>query len=113
MPPSRPRKTGLICDALSSRAHDIAVELLRGRNVRVATTLASKNREWIFLSTVTVAELPFGALRSREPERTLLYSGSSALRSRSKGWTMRQPNNPGPSARTWKRVDNGSAHMTR
>jgi len=44
---------------------DIAVELLRGRNVRVATSLASKNREQIFLSTVTVAELLFGAPRSQ------------------------------------------------
>jgi len=50
---------------------DIAVELLRGRNIRVATILASKDREWIFLSTVTVAELLFGALRSREPERSV------------------------------------------
>ena len=36
---------------------DIAIELLRGRNVHVAGRLASKNREQIFLSTVTVAEL--------------------------------------------------------
>lgn len=45
---------------------DVAVELLRGRNVHVAKQLASRNRETIFLSTVTVAELMFGALRSRE-----------------------------------------------
>ena len=50
---------------------DIAVELLRGRNVRVATILASKNREWIFLPAATVAELLFGALRSREPEKNV------------------------------------------
>jgi len=48
---------------------DIAIELLRGRNVHVAERLASKNREQILLSTVTVAELMFGALRSREAER--------------------------------------------
>jgi predicted nucleic acid-binding protein len=43
---------------------DIAIELLRGRNVHVAERLASRNRKAIFLSTVTVAELMFGALRS-------------------------------------------------
>lgn len=50
---------------------DVAIELLRGRNVRVATILASKNREQIYLSTVTVAELQFGALRSREAEKSI------------------------------------------
>ena len=49
---------------------DIAIELLRGRNVRVAGSLASKHREQIFLSTVTVAELLFGALRSQRPEES-------------------------------------------
>jgi len=48
---------------------DIAVELLRERNIHLAGRLASKNREQVFLSTVTVAELLFGAMRSREPER--------------------------------------------
>jgi tRNA(fMet)-specific endonuclease VapC len=50
---------------------DIAIELLRGRNVHVAERLSSKNREQIFLSTVTVAELLFGALRSRETEKSM------------------------------------------
>jgi tRNA(fMet)-specific endonuclease VapC len=50
---------------------DVAIELLRGRNVRGATVLASKDRECIFLSTVTVAELLFGALRSREHEKNV------------------------------------------
>jgi len=50
---------------------DIAIELLRGRNVRVAGSLASKNREQVFLSTVTVAELMFGALRGPEPEKSM------------------------------------------
>ena len=50
---------------------DIAVELLRGRNVRVAGCLASKHREQIFLSTVTVAELQFGSLRSQRPEQSV------------------------------------------
>ncbi len=49
---------------------DIPIELLRGRNVNVAKQLASKDREEILLSTVTVAELLFGALRSREPEKS-------------------------------------------
>lgn len=48
---------------------DIAIELLRGRNVRVAEQLAPRNRNAIFLSTVTVAELMFGALRSRKPQQ--------------------------------------------
>ena len=47
---------------------DIAIELLRGRNVHVAEQLASRDRNAIFLSTVTVAELMFGALRSRKPQ---------------------------------------------
>jgi predicted nucleic acid-binding protein len=47
---------------------DIAIELLRGRNVRVIEQLASRNRNAIFLSTVTVAELMFGALRSRKSQ---------------------------------------------
>jgi predicted nucleic acid-binding protein len=50
---------------------DIAIELLRGRNVRVAGRLASKNREQVFLSTVRVAELLFGALRRQEPEKSM------------------------------------------
>ena len=48
---------------------DIAIELLRGRNVRLAEHLAGRDRDDILLSTVTVAELLFGALRSREPEK--------------------------------------------
>ena len=51
---------------------DIAIELLRGRNVHVAEQLASRNRNAIFLSTVTVAELMFGALRSRRPQESIL-----------------------------------------
>jgi tRNA(fMet)-specific endonuclease VapC len=50
---------------------DIAIELLRGRNSQIAERLASTNREQVFLSTVTVAELLFGALRSRVPEQSL------------------------------------------
>lgn len=50
---------------------DIAIELLRGRNLQIAARLASTNREQVFLSTVTVAELLFGALRSRVPEQSL------------------------------------------
>jgi predicted nucleic acid-binding protein len=45
---------------------DIAVELLRECNIHLAARLASKNREQIFLSTVTVAELLFGAVSSRK-----------------------------------------------
>jgi tRNA(fMet)-specific endonuclease VapC len=52
---------------------DIAIELLRGRNLYAAEQLASRSRESIFLSTVTVAELMFGALRSRKsPENVLI-----------------------------------------
>ena len=51
---------------------DIAIELLRGRNVHVAGRLASKNREQIFLSTVTVAELHFGALGSQQSEKSMV-----------------------------------------
>ena len=51
---------------------DIAVELLRGRNVHVAEQLASRNRNAIFLSTVTVAELMFGALRSRKSQESVI-----------------------------------------
>ncbi len=50
---------------------DIAIELLRGRNVHVAEQLASRNRDAVFLSTVTVAELMFGALRSRKPQESI------------------------------------------
>jgi tRNA(fMet)-specific endonuclease VapC len=51
---------------------DIAIELLRGRNVHVAEQLASRDRDAIFLSTVTVAELMFGALRSRKSEEGIV-----------------------------------------
>ena len=51
---------------------DIAIELLRGRNAHVAEQLASRNRNTIFLSTVTVAELMFGALRSRKPQESIV-----------------------------------------
>ena len=51
---------------------DIAIELLRGRNVHVAEQLASRNRNAIFLSTVTVAELMFGALRSRKSQQSIV-----------------------------------------
>jgi tRNA(fMet)-specific endonuclease VapC len=54
---------------------DIAIELLRGRYVHVASRLASKTREQIFLSTVTVAELLFGSLRSRDPEKAKAVCG--------------------------------------
>jgi tRNA(fMet)-specific endonuclease VapC len=50
---------------------DIAVELLRGRSVDVAARLASESRQTVFLSTVTVAELIFGALRSRDSVRSI------------------------------------------
>jgi predicted nucleic acid-binding protein len=46
------------------------IELLRGRNVHVAEQSASRNRNAIFLSTVTVAELMFGALRSRKSQES-------------------------------------------
>ena len=49
---------------------DVAIELLRGRNVRVATIGFQEPRQ-IYLSTVTVAELQFGALRSREAEKSI------------------------------------------
>jgi tRNA(fMet)-specific endonuclease VapC len=51
---------------------DIAIELLRGRNVHVAEQLASRNRDAVFLSTVTVAELMFGALRSRKSQESIV-----------------------------------------
>jgi len=51
---------------------DIVIELLRGHNVRVAEQLASKNRNAIFLSTVTIAELAFGAFRSRNSQESIL-----------------------------------------
>ena len=50
---------------------DIAIELLRGRNVRVAGHLASKNRDQIFLSSVTVGELVFGAMRRPESGKSM------------------------------------------
>ena len=49
---------------------DIAIELLRGRNVHVAEQLASRNRNAIFLSTGTVAELMFGTMRSRKSQES-------------------------------------------
>jgi tRNA(fMet)-specific endonuclease VapC len=51
---------------------DIAIELLRGRNVHVAEQLASRTRDAVFLSTVTVAESMFGALRSRKPQESIV-----------------------------------------
>ena len=51
---------------------DIAIELPRGRNVHVAEQLASRNRNAVFLSTVTVAELMFGALRSRKSQESIV-----------------------------------------
>lgn len=51
---------------------DIAIELLRGRNVHVTEQLASRNRNAVFLSTVTVAELMFGALRSRKSQEGIV-----------------------------------------
>jgi tRNA(fMet)-specific endonuclease VapC len=50
---------------------DIAIELLRGRNIHVAKRLASKDRGQIFLSSVTVAELVFGAMRSSESDKSM------------------------------------------
>lgn len=50
---------------------DIAIELLRGRNLPLAEKLASVSRQEVFLSTVTVSELLFGAYRSRDPQRSL------------------------------------------
>ncbi len=50
---------------------DIAIELLRGRNIHVAAQLASRRREEVLLSTITVAELTFGAVRGRELEKSM------------------------------------------
>lgn len=50
---------------------DIAIELLRGRNVQVAEQLASRDRNAVFLSSVTVSELMFGALRGRESQKNV------------------------------------------
>ena len=58
--------TGYLLDS------DIAIELLRGRNVQLTEKLASVSRQEVFLSTVTVSELLFGAYRSRDPQRSLL-----------------------------------------
>ena len=43
-----------------------------GRNAHVAEQLASRNRNAIFLSTVTVAELIFGAWRSRKSRESIV-----------------------------------------
>ena len=69
-PPSRPWKTEPVCTTYLLDT-DFAIELLRGRNVRIVEQLASRNRNAIFLSTVTVAELMFGALRSRKPQESI------------------------------------------
>ena len=50
---------------------DITIELLRGRNPRLAEQTASVSHEAVFLSTVTVAELFFGAYRSGSSQRSL------------------------------------------
>lgn len=50
----------------------VAIELLRSRNLQLAERLASANRQAVFLSTVTIAELFFGAWRSRDIERNLI-----------------------------------------
>ncbi|MFL6463257.1 MAG: type II toxin-antitoxin system VapC family toxin [Bryobacteraceae bacterium] len=50
---------------------DIAIELLRGRNLQLAGKLASFSRQKVSLSAVTVSELLFGAHRSRDPQRSL------------------------------------------
>jgi tRNA(fMet)-specific endonuclease VapC len=51
---------------------DIAIELLRGRNLRVTEQLAARSRDAIFLSSVTIAELTFGALRSHKSQENLV-----------------------------------------
>ena len=91
---------------------DIAIELLRGRNVRVAGSLASKNREQVFLSTVTVAELMFGALRSQEPEKGMGFMPTVLFFVSACGSTMKPPNDPASFARTSKDGATGSALMT-
>jgi tRNA(fMet)-specific endonuclease VapC len=50
---------------------DIAIELLRGRNSKLAEKTASVSHEEVFLSAVTVAELFFGAYRSGDSQRSL------------------------------------------
>jgi predicted nucleic acid-binding protein len=92
---------------------DIAIELLRGRNVRVAGSLASKHRQQIFLSTVTVAELLFGALRSQEPEKSVAFMPAVLLiRFSLRSWTTWPPNDPAPSERISKDGASESALMT-
>jgi hypothetical protein len=53
-------------------AHTIAIRITSRGSVHVAKQLASKNRNAIFLSTVTVAELMFGALRSLKPQEIVV-----------------------------------------
>lgn len=50
---------------------DTAIEVLRGRNGQVLERLAANSREHVALSVVTVAELFFGAHRSRDSARNL------------------------------------------
>ena len=50
---------------------DVAIELMRGRNLPVVKKLSSTSRQHVFLSTVTISELLFGAYRSRDPELSM------------------------------------------
>jgi tRNA(fMet)-specific endonuclease VapC len=49
---------------------DVAIELLRGHNLQLAEKLASIPRQKVFLSAVTIFELPFGAYRSRDSQQS-------------------------------------------
>lgn len=68
MPPNRPRKTGLICDVIfsipTSPSNCYGGATFTSRRVWLSRTANGS------FSTVTVAELLFGALRSREPEKS-------------------------------------------
>ena len=46
---------------------DVCIELLRGRSPRAADRLASTNTSGIGVTTISVAELSFGAMKSDDP----------------------------------------------
>ena len=53
---------------------EIAIALLRGRNNRLVNHLAGIEKESVLISTVTVAELLFGALRSQNSAANIIIT---------------------------------------
>jgi predicted nucleic acid-binding protein len=90
---------------------DIAIELLRGRDPRVAGRLSSKEREQVFLSTITISEYCLERFAAAVPTGISRSAANVVLRFTSCGSITVRPNVPARCERILRRGENESGRM--